>query len=113
MPVHLRSQQLTAQAWNAPWCTGGFSQGWPGLQLRWAGLHWLALDQARVALLGEEGGEQHLEVIGAAMQAAAAQGTFGGLHHCHQGAVAAEGALPGAGGCQAKGGGELLYSRAR
>jgi len=113
MPVHLRSQQLTAQAWNAPRCTGGFLQGGSGLWLRWTGLGWFASDQPRVPLLGEEGGEQHLEVIGAAMQAAAAQGTFGGLHHCHQGGVAAEGALPGAGGCQAKGGGELLYSRAR
>ena len=64
-------------------------------------------------LLGEEGGEQHLKVIGAAMQAAAAQGTFGGLHHRHQGAVAAECALPGASGRQAECGGQRLYSRAR
>jgi hypothetical protein len=47
------------------------------------------LDQARLPLLGKEGGEQHLKVISAAMQPAAAQGTFSCLHYCYQGAVAA------------------------
>jgi hypothetical protein len=47
------------------------------------------------------------------MQAAAAQGALGGLHHRHQGAVAAERALPGPGGRQAEGRRQVLYSRAR
>ena len=89
MPVHSGSSKLTGQPWDAPWCTSTFLQGWLELQLSGAGRWCFALDQSRMPLLGKESGQQHLKVIGAAMQPAAAQGTFCCLHHRHQGAVAA------------------------
>jgi hypothetical protein len=72
-----------------------------------------AFEDARLPLGSKEGGEQHVEVIGAALQPLGAQGGLSGLHHGNHQAVAAEGALPGAGRCNAQGRGELLYSTSR
>lgn len=72
----------------------------------------LAFHQAGAALHGEEGGEQHLEVIAAAVQPRLAQGALGGLHHGDHQAVAAGGALPVAIRRELQGRGDRLYSRA-
>ena len=113
MPVHLSSAELTPQAWDAPGCTGGFLQGRPELLLRLAVRRCIAAQQAGVALRREEGGQQHVEVVGAAVQPLPAQGALGGLHHGDDGAVGAGGTAPGSARCGAEGGGQVLYSCSR
>jgi hypothetical protein len=95
MPVHLRSVDPTAKAWDAPRCTALRLPLGHGLWLQ-AGRRWLVpLQQAAAALHREVGEQQLLKVIGAVVQAHLPQCRFRGLHHGNHQAVAAGGALPG------------------
>jgi hypothetical protein len=67
-----------------------------------------AFEDAGLALGSKEGGEQHVEVIGAALQPLGAQGGLSGLHHRHHQAVTAEGTAPGAGRRESQGRGEIF-----